>query len=32
YGILIISSSKGVITGKEAKDKKIGGELICSVW
>ncbi|ABH01763.1 30S ribosomal protein S8 [Borreliella afzelii] len=32
YGILIISSSQGVITGKEAKDKKIGGELICSVW
>ncbi|WKC75294.1 30S ribosomal protein S8 [Borreliella yangtzensis] len=32
YGILIISSSQGVITGKEAKDKKIGGELICLVW
>ncbi|AWG42865.1 30S ribosomal protein S8 [Candidatus Borreliella tachyglossi] len=32
YGILIVSSSKGVITGKKAKDNKVGGELICSVW
>ncbi|BCR19445.1 30S ribosomal protein S8 [Borrelia miyamotoi] len=32
YGILIVSSSKGVITGKQAKDTKVGGELICSVW
>ncbi|AGT26991.1 30S ribosomal protein S8 [Borrelia miyamotoi] len=32
YGILIVSSSKGVITGKQAKDNKVGGELICSVW
>ncbi|BCR21917.1 30S ribosomal protein S8 [Borrelia sp. HM] len=32
YGVLIVSSSKGVITGKQAKDSKVGGELICSVW
>lgn len=32
YGILIVSSSKGVITGKQARDNKVGGELICSVW
>ncbi|UER67660.1 30S ribosomal protein S8 [Borrelia sp. BU AG58] len=32
YGILIVSSSRGVITGKKARDSRVGGELICSVW
>lgn len=32
YGILIVSTSGGVITGKKATDKRIGGELVCSVW
>ncbi|MBN2442048.1 MAG: 30S ribosomal protein S8 [Spirochaetales bacterium] len=32
YGIIIISTSDGVITGKKAKEKKVGGELLCSVW
>ncbi|UGQ16172.1 MULTISPECIES: 30S ribosomal protein S8 [unclassified Borrelia] len=32
YGILVVSSSRGVITGKKARDSKVGGELICSVW
>lgn len=32
YGTLIISTSLGVTTGKKALEKKIGGELICSVW
>ena len=32
YGIVILSTSDGVITGKKAKDKKVGGELLCSVW
>jgi len=32
YGTLIISTSMGVITGKKAAEKKIGGELICNVW
>lgn len=32
YGIVIISTSEGVITGKKAKEKKVGGELLCSVW
>jgi len=31
-GIAIISSSKGVITDKQAKDYKVGGEVICYVW
>ena len=32
YGTLIISPSTGVTTGKKAFEKKVGGELICSVW
>ncbi|MBN2532610.1 MAG: 30S ribosomal protein S8 [Spirochaetales bacterium] len=32
YGIIIISTSEGVITGKKAKEKKVGGELLCSIW
>lgn len=32
YGTLIVSTSSGVLTGKKATEKKIGGELICSVW
>jgi small subunit ribosomal protein S8 len=32
YGILIISTSKGLLTSKEAKKKNIGGEPICEIW
>jgi len=32
YGTLIISTSDGVITGKKAVEKQVGGELICTVW
>ncbi len=31
-GIALISTSKGVITDKEAKEKKIGGEILCEAW
>lgn len=32
YGIVIISTSKGLMTGKEARKQKLGGEVICEVW
>lgn len=32
YGILIVSTSQGVTTGKKAVMKKAGGELLCNVW
>ena len=32
YGTLIVSTSVGVTTGRKAAEKKVGGELICSVW
>ncbi|MBM3250760.1 MAG: 30S ribosomal protein S8 [Candidatus Nealsonbacteria bacterium] len=31
-GMAIISTSKGLMTDKEAKKKKLGGEVICEIW
>ena len=31
-GIAILSTSKGIITDKEAKDLKVGGEVLCYVY
>ena len=31
FGVLIVSTSRGIMSGTEAKKKKLGGELICSV-
>lgn len=31
-GIVIISTSKGMMTGQEARQQKVGGELICKVY
>ncbi|MCX6646942.1 MAG: 30S ribosomal protein S8 [bacterium] len=31
-GVNILSTSKGMMSGVEAKKRKLGGELICSVW
>ena len=31
-GIRVISSSKGVISNKVARELKVGGELLCNVW
>ncbi|MBI3458802.1 30S ribosomal protein S8 [Candidatus Azambacteria bacterium] len=32
HGLVIISTSKGLMSNKEAKKVKLGGELICEVW
>ena len=32
YGIAIISTSKGVMTDREAKEQGFGGEILCEVW
>lgn len=32
YGISIISTSQGVMTGKDARKKGLGGEVICELW
>lgn len=31
-GLTIISTSQGVVSGKEARARGIGGEVICMVW
>lgn len=32
YGLSIVSTSKGVMSGGEAKKQNVGGELLCIVW
>lgn len=32
FGLAIISTSKGVLTGNECKKLGVGGEHLCSVW
>jgi len=31
-GVAILSTSKGILTDKEARQQKLGGEVICYVW
>jgi small subunit ribosomal protein S8 len=31
-GVVIVSTSKGLMTGEQAKTEKVGGELICKVY
>jgi small subunit ribosomal protein S8 len=31
-GILILSTPDGVITGKEARSRNVGGEILCKIW
>jgi small subunit ribosomal protein S8 len=31
-GVSILSTSKGIITGREAKKQNVGGELVALVW
>lgn len=31
-GVVVVSTSKGIMNGKEAKQQKLGGEVLCYVW
>jgi small subunit ribosomal protein S8 len=31
-GVAILSTSQGVLTDREARRRKIGGEVLCHVW
>lgn len=31
-GVMIVTTSKGIMTDREARSQKVGGELICSIW
>ena len=32
YGIAVVSTSKGLMTDKEARKQRVGGEVICEIW
>jgi small subunit ribosomal protein S8 len=32
HGLAIISTSKGLMTAREARKQKLGGEIICEIW
>lgn len=32
FAVTILSTPQGVITDKQAKEKKVGGEILCQVW
>jgi small subunit ribosomal protein S8 len=32
FGITVISTSSGLMTDKQARKAKVGGEIICQVW
>lgn len=31
-GIVVVSTSRGVMTGRQAREQRLGGELICKVY
>jgi small subunit ribosomal protein S8 len=31
-GVVILSTSKGILTDREARQLNVGGELLCSIW
>ncbi|MBW7944335.1 30S ribosomal protein S8 [Patescibacteria group bacterium] len=32
YGITVVSTSKGIMTDKEARKQNVGGEVLCQIW
>lgn len=32
YGLLVLSTPAGVVSGKEAKAKRVGGEVLFEIW
>ncbi|MEZ4180196.1 MAG: 30S ribosomal protein S8 [Candidatus Doudnabacteria bacterium] len=32
FGVTVISTSKGIITDRQARKDRIGGEVICQIW
>lgn len=31
-GICILSTSQGIMTGRKARERRLGGELLCEIW
>ena len=32
YGVLVVSTSRGIMEGSEARKKKLGGEYLCEIY
>ncbi len=32
FGVTVISTSRGLLTDKQARKDKVGGEVVCQVW
>ena len=32
FGVAILSTPKGILTGRQAREAKAGGEFLCTVW
>lgn len=32
YGLTILSTNQGILSGKEARKKRVGGEVLCQIW
>lgn len=32
FGMIIVSTPKGLLSGKDARKQKVGGEIICEIW
>src|SRR5205085_2758369 len=32
YGLVVLSTPEGILSGKEAKQKKVGGEVLFEIW
>ena len=32
FGITVVSTSKGLLTDKQARKDRLGGEVVCQVW
>ena len=31
-GVSILSTSRGIVTGRRAREQKLGGEILCNIW
>ena len=32
YGLLVLSTNEGILSGEQAKEQNVGGELLCRIW
>ncbi len=32
FGVTVVSTSKGLLTDKQARQEKVGGEVVCQIW